>query len=54
MTNKNVNTVNGLVRDLRTVRDQLNADLEKMTPEQRSEYFRQLRAKSHSPQQTLK
>ena len=54
MTNKNVNTVKGLVKDLRTVRDQINANLEKMTSEQRSEYFQRLRAKSHSPQQTLK
>ena len=54
MTNKNVKTVKGLVKDLRAVRDQINAELEKMNSKQRSEYFQQLRAKSHFPQQALK
>ena len=53
MTNKNVKTVKGLVKDLRTVRDKINAELEKMTSEQRKEYFKRLRTKSHSPQQTI-
>lgn len=50
MTNKNVKTVKGLVKDLRTIRDKINSELEKMTSEQRKEYFQRLRAKSHSPQ----
>jgi len=53
MTNKNIRTVKGLVKDLRTVRDQINIELEKMTPEQRREYFQRLRDESHSPQQTM-
>lgn len=48
MTDKKIKTVKGLVRDLRTIRDSVNAKLEKMTSEQRREYFQQLRDKNHS------
>ncbi len=50
MTGKNVKTVKGLVKQLRSIRDKMNAELERMTPEQRTEYFRKMRAKSYSPQ----
>lgn len=53
MINKKVKTVKGLVADLRTIRDKMNAELENMTSEQRKDFFRRLRAKSHSPQQMI-
>jgi hypothetical protein len=53
MISKKVKTVKGLVKQLRTIRDKMNVELGNMTPEQRTEYFVKLRAKSHSPQQTI-
>ena len=52
MNSKEVKTVKGLVKDLRTIRDKMNAELEKMNAEERSIFFRQLKARNHSPQQT--
>lgn len=54
MISNDVKTVKGLVKELRSVRDKLNVDLEHMTPAQRTEYFRKMRERSHSPQQSLK
>lgn len=53
MISKKVKTVKGLVKQLRTIRDQMNAELENMSSEQRTEYFKKLREKSNSPQQTV-
>ena len=50
MISKKVKTVKGLVKQLRTIRDKMNSELENMTAEQRSEYFHKMRIKSHSPQ----
>lgn len=51
MTKRKIKTVNGLVNDLRGIRDKMNAELAQMTSKQRTEYFKQLRSKSKSPQQ---
>lgn len=53
MISKKVKTVKDLVKQLRTIRDNMNVELGNMTPKQRTEYFTSLRAKSHSPQQTM-
>ena len=53
MSKQKVKTVKGLVKQLRSIRDKMNVELERMTPKQRTEYFRKMRAKSHSPQQTI-
>lgn len=53
MISKKVKTVKGLVKQLRSIRDKMNAELEHMTPVQRTEYFAKLRAKSHSPHPTI-
>lgn len=50
MISKKVKTVKGLVNQLRSIRDKMNADLEHMTSEQRTEYFKKMRERSHSPQ----
>ncbi len=51
MTNKEIKTVKGLVADLRSIRDDLNVELEKMTSKQRREFFQKMRAKSQFSQQ---
>ena len=51
MISKKVKTVKGLVKQLRSIRDKMNLDLELMSPEQRTEYFKKMREKSHFPQQ---
>ncbi|MEX0968097.1 MAG: hypothetical protein WD077_12730 [Bacteroidia bacterium] len=46
MIRKKVKTVKGLVKQLRSIRDKMNAELADMTPEQRTEYFRKMRERS--------
>lgn len=50
MSRNKVKTVKGLVKQLRSIRDRINAELENMTAEQRTEYFKQMREKSPSAQ----
>ncbi len=54
MISEKVTTVKGLVKDLRVIRDKMNAELENLTSEQRKEFFRELRAKSDLRQQVPK
>lgn len=49
MKTKEVKTVKGLVKQLRTIRDRMNAELENMTSDQRTEYFRKMREKRNFP-----
>ncbi len=46
MKTKEVKTTKGVVKQLRAIRDKINVELEKMTAEQRTEYFRKMREKS--------
>ena len=41
----NVKTVKGLVKDLRSIRDELNLELQQMSPEQKRAYFEEMRKK---------
>lgn len=50
MTKKKIKTVKGLVKQLREVRDAINKELQNMTREQRTEYFRKMRLRNNSPQ----
>ncbi len=47
---KKIKTVKGLVKQLRSIRDKMNAELENMTSEDRMNYFKNMRLKSNSPQ----
>lgn len=42
---KNIKT-KGLVEYMRVIRDKINIDLENMSPEERSEYFKKMRDRS--------
>ena len=53
MKNKNVKTVKGLVKQLRSIRDKANAELQNLTSEQRTEYFKKMRERNHSPEQQM-
>ncbi len=50
MIRKKIKTVKGLVKQLRSIRDKMNTELENMTPEQRTAYFKKMREKSHVAQ----
>ena len=47
MNKKKNNTTKGLVERMRLNRDKMNIDLENMTSEERSEYFKKMREKSN-------
>ena len=53
MSKQEIKTVKGLVKQLRSIRDKMNVELEQMSSQQRTEYFQEIRAKSHSPEQTI-
>jgi len=53
MIEKKVKTVKGLVKQLRSIRDKMNAELENMTAEQRSKYFQRMREKRKAPQRSV-
>lgn len=53
MSKQEIKTVKGLVKQLRSIRDKMNVELEQMSSQQRTEYFQKIRAKSHSPEQTI-
>lgn len=46
MTKKKDIKTKGLVEQMRVIRDKINIDLEDMTHEERSEYFKKMRDKS--------
>lgn len=48
--NKKVETVKGLVKQLRIIRDKMNSELENMTFEERMQYFKSMRLRTNSPQ----
>ena len=53
MSKQEIKTVKGLVKQLRSIRDKMNVELEQMSSQQRTEYFQKIRARSHSPEQTI-
>jgi hypothetical protein len=53
MIKSKVKTVKGLVKQLRAIRDEMNAELEHMTSEQRMAYFQKMREKKKTEQQGI-